>query len=269
MNSDTLKQQLSAHFDVGELKFFPVALTKDKTKAKVGSYIDARAVMDRLDTVLGPTGWQTSYTVKDEQTKAVECQLSIRDGGDWVTRADVGYPNESRDADNPEKEPYKAAYSDALKRAAVQFGIGRYIYSLELAQDWLPVDQYGRFTEQPRLKGQAARPATTPPQGTPQAPSAPVAPAAPREVLMLPTQLLSEIEKKHGLPAKQSAIKTMTQCFGTGVINKLSAEDNLRFMGFLKVRLDNPSHAHEPQFLPNGRPICEHCGEEMKEPALV
>ena len=43
-----------------------------------------------------------------------------------LCKADVGYPN---DADNdPEDEPLKAAYSDAFKRAAVQFGIGRWLY---------------------------------------------------------------------------------------------------------------------------------------------
>ena len=45
---------------------------------------------------------------------------------------------------------------------AVQWGVGRYIYSLELERDWLPVDQYRKFTEQPRLKGSAPRPVQRP-----------------------------------------------------------------------------------------------------------
>lgn len=151
--NETIHDKLAAKFDVGELKFFPVAFTKDKAKARVGSYIDARAVMDRLDSVVGTDAWQTCYELREADTKAVECRLSVLFGDTWITKADVGYPNEARDADNPDKEPIKAAYSDALKRAAVQFGIGRYIYSLELEQDWLPVDQYGKFTQQPRLKG--------------------------------------------------------------------------------------------------------------------
>ena len=156
MGEPTIQDRLSAPFDVGELKFFPVSTTKDKTKGKVGSYIDARAVMDRLDDVVGIGGWSTSYQVLDPQTKAVECKLSVCYDGQWITKADVGYPNEGRDADNADKEPYKAAYSDALKRAGVQHRIGRYIYSLELERDWLPIDQYGKFTEEPRLKGSTA-----------------------------------------------------------------------------------------------------------------
>lgn len=168
---ETTAQKLAAAFDVGELKFFPVALTRDKKKARVGSYIDARAVMDRLDSVVGVGNWRTSYKVVDTATKAVECTLEVAIDDHWVSKADVGYPNEARDADNPDKEPYKAAYSDAIKRAAVQFGVGRYIYSLELVQEWLPVDEFGKFTEQPRLKGTPApRPAA--PQPAPAQPAA-------------------------------------------------------------------------------------------------
>src|SRR3990167_9568814 len=104
----TIHDKLSAPFDVGELKFFPVALTKDKSKGRVGSYIDARAVMDRLDDVVGFDAWSTKYEVIDPQTKAVQCTLTVRMSGEYVSKADVGYCNEARDADNPDKEPYKA-----------------------------------------------------------------------------------------------------------------------------------------------------------------
>jgi hypothetical protein len=40
-----------------------------------------------------------------------------------VIREDAGYPNSERD-----EEPMKAAVSDALKRCAVLFGIGRHLY---------------------------------------------------------------------------------------------------------------------------------------------
>lgn len=85
-------------------------------------YIDARDVQDRLDDVVGPENWATSFFVIDRDAVVVECQLTIY----GVTKADVGYAN------NPgsdfEKEPFKAAYSDALKRAAVHFGVGRFLY---------------------------------------------------------------------------------------------------------------------------------------------
>ena len=93
------------------------------------SYVDARTVHQRLDKVVGSSGWQTSFRVVDETAKAVECTLSIWVGNEWIHRADIGYCNSADDADDDAQEPYKAAYSDALKRAAVQFGIGRHLYS--------------------------------------------------------------------------------------------------------------------------------------------
>lgn len=88
------------------------------------AYITARQVMDRLDGVVGVGGWGDEYRVIDPAAWAVECRLTVL----GVTKADIGYPN------NPdregEQEPLKAAYSDAFKRAAVRFGVGRFLYDL-------------------------------------------------------------------------------------------------------------------------------------------
>ena len=83
-------------------------------------YIDARDVMDRLDEVVGPTGWTTDYLNQEE--KSCQCKLGVRydDDLDWIFKSDVGTPSTF--------EGVKGMYSDALKRAAVQHGIGRYLY---------------------------------------------------------------------------------------------------------------------------------------------
>jgi len=86
-------------------------------------YITARQVADRLDQVIGPGNWETRFRVLDEAKAVIECTLTIF----GQNKSDVGYPN------NPgrpelEDEPYKAAYSDAFKRAAVAWGIGRFLY---------------------------------------------------------------------------------------------------------------------------------------------
>lgn len=98
-------------------------------KGRAGStyaYIDARAVYDALDAVVGAGNWSTAFRVIDGEAKAVECTITIH----GVSKADVGYPNSADDADNDAAEPWKAAYSDAVKRAAVQWGVGRFLYSL-------------------------------------------------------------------------------------------------------------------------------------------
>jgi len=86
-------------------------------------YITARQVADRLDTVIGPGNWETRFLVIDADKQVVQCTLTIF----GQNKSDVGYPN------NPgrpelEDEPYKAAYSDSFKRAAVAWGVGRFLY---------------------------------------------------------------------------------------------------------------------------------------------
>lgn len=159
MTAAELQTALAVDFAGDDLNFYPVVLNKDQTKGRAATYIDARAVFERLDAVLGVGGWSTAYRIIDPATKAVECTLSIRVEDEWVSRSDVGYPNEAADANKAEKEPLKAAYSDAIKRAAVQFGVGRGIYSLELERDWWEVDEYKKFKERPRVKGEKGRPA--------------------------------------------------------------------------------------------------------------
>lgn len=83
------------------------------------SYVDARAVMQRLDDVLTPGGWDFTSSVIPG-TDVVHGVLTI--GG--VVREDYGYPNSDHD-----EEPIKAASSDALKRCAVMFGVGRHLYT--------------------------------------------------------------------------------------------------------------------------------------------
>ena len=94
-------------------------------RALAMAYIDARDVQDRLDHVFG-MDWSDHYR---EVPGGVECSILIRN----TTRADVGEPG-----DGPMGKGPKAMYSDALKRAAVQFGIGRYLY--DLPSVWVAYD---------------------------------------------------------------------------------------------------------------------------------
>jgi hypothetical protein len=82
------------------------------------SYVDARAVMQRLDDVLTPAGWEFTSSVLPG-TDIVHGRLTVA----GFVREDYGYPNSDKD-----EEPIKAASSDALKRCAVMFGVGRHLY---------------------------------------------------------------------------------------------------------------------------------------------
>lgn len=92
--------------------------TKDPNKHHQFSYVDARAVAQRLDDILTPEGWTFTCNVIPG-SDIVKGRLEIGTN----VREDHGYPNSERD-----EEPIKAATSDALKRCAVLFGIGRHLY---------------------------------------------------------------------------------------------------------------------------------------------
>lgn len=97
-------------------------------QALIVAYIDARDVITRLNAVAGGD-WSDSYQTVNG---GLECALTVC----GVTRHDIG----SNDNDN---EQEKSAYSDALKRAAVKFGIGLHIYNLPKV--YAQVKKYGNY----------------------------------------------------------------------------------------------------------------------------
>lgn len=139
-----LLRDLGKPFEPGCVGWKPGSVTKDGRKAMALAYIDSRDVMDRLDTVLGPDCWRDEYEVL--QAGAVRCRLSLRVGGEWVAKEDVGGASAQPDPG----DKMKAAFSDALKRAAVKWGIGRYLYHLDAA--WCEYDaQRKQFSRTPTL----------------------------------------------------------------------------------------------------------------------
>jgi hypothetical protein len=170
---DDVTEALAAPFDLKDVKFKPAVVTGRRALAL--AYVDARAIQDRLDDVLGVTGWQDEYEFLPDGS--VVCRLRLRLGDEWITKMDVGGQSEQPD----EGDRRKAAVSDALKRAAVKFGIGRYLY--RLPQQWCDYDpQKKQFVQAPKLPMHAmprsARSARTEtprpsrPEGTPPQPAA-------------------------------------------------------------------------------------------------
>jgi hypothetical protein len=151
---EEVTEALAAPFQRGEVKFRPGATSGNRALAL--GYVDARAIQDRLDDVLGVAGWQDEYECLPDGS--VVCRLRLRLGAEWITKMDVGSPSEQPD----EGDRRKAAFSDALKRAAVKFGIGRYLYRLPV--QWVDFDPKKRqFTGTPSLPPEALpRPAGKP-----------------------------------------------------------------------------------------------------------
>ena len=98
-----------------------------KTEGQALPYIDARVVENRLDDVIGPESWRNTFVevIVNGKLVAVRCALGIKVNGEWVEKEDAAPFDTS---DSGRELALKGVYSDALKRAAVQWGVGRYLY---------------------------------------------------------------------------------------------------------------------------------------------
>jgi len=122
-------EALKAEFPREAISWRSQTLTKDGDKALALGYIDARNVMDRLDEVCGPANWKDEYEIHGSKTL---CKISIRIDNEWVWKTDG--------AGDTQVEAEKGSLSDALKRAAVKWGIGRYLYALPAI--WVECESY-------------------------------------------------------------------------------------------------------------------------------
>ena len=130
---------------------------KEKSKGMAVCYIDARSVQRRLDEVMG-FDWQSEIIV--QSSGLVTCRIGLLINGHWRWRMDgtaaVREAPEGQELDLKEEQKremnQKGAASDAFKRAAVQWGVARYLY--EIPSPWVQINQYKQIldTEMPRLR---------------------------------------------------------------------------------------------------------------------
>lgn len=135
MNTNHIMQGLQAPFQVEQLSFRVGATTKNKEnqKAIALAYIDARDAMKRLDDVVGPGNWQRRYPWSAGER--LYCEVGIKIDGEWIWKGDG--------AGDTQVEAEKGAFSDAFKRACVNWGIAQYLY--EAPNNWWPLNQYKQF----------------------------------------------------------------------------------------------------------------------------
>ncbi len=136
-----IKHALERPFPVNKIHWRCGATNKVKTSGIALAYIDARDVMKRLDDVMG-FDWQSRYTLADNGLLIGEIGLKIND--EWIWRANG--------AGDTQVEAEKGKASDAFKRAAVMWGIGRYLYNIP--NTWVKITPAGRsykLAERPEL----------------------------------------------------------------------------------------------------------------------
>ena len=132
-------EELKAPFKSKSVRWRPGRIRKDGKKATALAYIDSRDVMNRLDTVVGFDNWSDEY--HETPTGRLICTLKIKLGNEWVGKSDA--------AADTNVEGMKGAISDAFKRAAVKWGIGRYLYYLP--EQWVDIDQWKKIVNPPAL----------------------------------------------------------------------------------------------------------------------
>ena len=139
-------EDLAAPFNQDQISWRVGSTNAKKVRAETGNqkahatkgialaYIDARDVMERLDQVCGPANWQDKYSHAGNR---VVCDIGIKIDGEWVWKANG--------AGDTQVEADKGALSDAFKRAAVMWGVGRYLYSIE--NKWVDLAPFGRIKD--------------------------------------------------------------------------------------------------------------------------
>jgi hypothetical protein len=124
--------KLDEPFSDDELEWRIQNIRKDWTGALIVPYIQNRAIQNRLDSVCGKHRWSNHF--EEGPSGGVVCGLSIYvDENICITKYDG--------AENTQIEAVKGGLTDSMKRAAVQWGIGRYLYSFPKV--W--VDELGGY----------------------------------------------------------------------------------------------------------------------------
>jgi hypothetical protein len=134
---EKVQKELQKEFEPDDIEWRIGAINQEKTKGLALPYVTNRAIQNRLDEIFTPFGWRNEY--KPWQDKAQICGISVKivdydNSIQWITKWDG--------ADNTELEAIKGGLSDSMKRCAVQWGIGRYLYTLPPV--WVDIEQKGK-----------------------------------------------------------------------------------------------------------------------------
>lgn len=114
-------KQLKKPFKVDEIEWRIQSKDKNNEWAIVLAYVTNRAIMDRLDEVFGIEGWSNEFTTAPDG--GILCGITAYMNEMPITKYDG--------AENTKVDPIKGGLSNAMKRSAVQWGIGRYLYELD------------------------------------------------------------------------------------------------------------------------------------------
>ncbi len=138
-DAKTIKDELARPFAPEDLEWRIQYANEKTNRGIVVPYVTNRAIQARLDEVVGIAGWYNDYKPWHGANKkeAQICGISIyfEERGGFITKWDG--------AEDSDIEPVKGGLSDSMKRAAVQWGIGRVLYSMT-DPVWVDIEPRGR-----------------------------------------------------------------------------------------------------------------------------
>ena len=151
MSENKYFEEFGKPFSASDVSWKLQRTIKDKMRGLAVPYLDARAISDRLDNVVGQNNWKDEYSIWHRYTDKVKqqgketdklvnsqlCTIYIYDDEkkEWIGKTDG--------AENTDFEAVKGGLSDSFKRAAVKWNIGRYMYSFDAV--WVDLeDEYGK-----------------------------------------------------------------------------------------------------------------------------
>lgn len=136
-NPKEMQQALAKPFAPEDLEWRLQNTTEEKMRGLAVPYVTNRAIQNRLDEVCGPENWYNDFKPwhSNGKKEAQLCGIAIYfEGRGFITKWDG--------AEDSDIESVKGGLSDSMKRAAVQWGIGRVLYDLNTV--WVEIEKRGR-----------------------------------------------------------------------------------------------------------------------------
>jgi hypothetical protein len=146
-------EELQAPFPESEVRWRVGARSSDKQQRGLAlPYLAAHRIQARLDEVVGPQNWKSSF---ESLPEGVRCQLALRCGNDWVGKEGVASYEQTSPSVGANKTVgaggtrLECAYDAAFTRAAAAWGVGRYLQDFEAP--WVDLCDETGFAQIPQL----------------------------------------------------------------------------------------------------------------------
>ena len=134
----TIKNELSMPFAPEDLEWRLQRTSESQERGLAVPYVTNRAIQDRLDDVVGPQNWYNDFkpwhTNGKKESQICGIAIFFEEHGGFITKWDG--------AEDTDIEAIKGGLSDSMKRAAVQWGIGRVLYKMDVV--WVDVEKSGK-----------------------------------------------------------------------------------------------------------------------------